>query len=41
MVVEGATPNTASSLAPSPMLRMVPLPRFMGEDQVATAPRLR
>ena len=30
--VEGATPCTESAVAPSTMLRMVPLPRFAGED---------
>jgi ATP-dependent Lhr-like helicase len=35
VAVEGATPNPRASLAaaPSTMLRMVPLPRFAGEDQ--------
>ena len=31
--VEGALPGTAPAVAPSTMLRMVPLPRFAGEDQ--------
>ena len=31
--VEGATPRAESGFAPSTMLRMVPLPRFAGEDR--------
>src|SRR4051794_21270144 len=30
--VEGASPRTAFGIAPSTMLRMVPLPRCAGED---------
>ena len=40
--VEGASPRTALGIAPSTMLRMVPLPRFAEEDRsVGTVPPSR
>jgi hypothetical protein len=35
--VEGPTPRTVLGIAPSTMLRMVPLPRFPGEDHLGSA----
>jgi len=32
VAVEGVSPRTALGIAPSTMLRMVPLPRFAGKD---------